>query len=102
MLFETIFVSIFVVAWLLCGFLPWLVLSVATKGEAGLASLPLCLFAAVVSGIAVPVMGANGGSGIWMSMVAAVAVPSLLLALRRLSLQGTTTATNATKEHQTK
>lgn len=87
MLFEAIFISIFVGAWLLCGFVPWLALSVATRGEAGLLNLLLCLFAAVVAGLAVPVAGANGRPGIWISLVAAVVIPSLLLGLRRLSLQ---------------
>ena len=90
MLFEFIFVGLFVVAWLICGFVPWLVLSVFTHGRAGLVNLPLSLFAAVVAGLAIPVLGLTGESGIWLSVVAAVAVPSLLLGLRRLSLHHST------------
>lgn len=86
MLFELIFVSLFVAAWLICGFVPWLALSVRTRGGAGLVNLPLCLFAAVVAGLAAPLLGMTGVLGIWISVAAAVAVPSLLLGLRRLSL----------------
>ncbi|MEP7215972.1 MAG: hypothetical protein ABI782_06930 [Anaerolineaceae bacterium] len=91
MLFEFIFVGLFVVAWLICGFVPWLALSVFTHGRAGLVNLPLSLFAALVAGLAVPVFGLTGESGIWLSVAAAVAVPSFLLGLRRLSVHGSTT-----------
>ncbi len=102
MLFDLIFLSIFVVAWLICGFAPWLVLSIATRGEAGLINLPLCLFAAVVAGFAVPVFGANGVAGLWISLLAAVAVPSILLALRRFSLHHPASTPTASQEHTTK
>lgn len=85
-MFTLIFVSLFVAAWLFLGLVPWLVLSVATRGNAGLANLPLCLFAGVVGGLAVPLFGKDDATGIWLSMVAALAVPSVLLAARRLSL----------------
>jgi hypothetical protein len=84
--FTLIFVSLFVISWLLLGFIPWLALSVATRGNAGLANLPLCLFAAVVSGLAVPLLGKNDFAGIWLSGVAAIVAPSLLLAARRFSM----------------
>lgn len=102
MLFEIIFVSVFVFAWLICGFAPWLVNSVATRGQAGLGNLPLCLLAAVVAGTALPALGANGLSGIWMSLVAAVAVPSLLLAFRRIALRRPAPAPISNQEQQTK
>ncbi len=85
-MFTLIFVSLFVAAWMLMGLIPWMVLSVATRGNAGLVNLPLCLFAGVVGGLAVPVLGKDDAAGIWLSMLAAVCVPSLLLAARRLSL----------------
>ncbi len=85
-MFTLIFVSLYVVSWLVLGFLPWLALSVATRGNAGLANLPLCLFAAVVAGLAVPLLGKDDMAGIWLSGVAAVTVPSLLLAARRFSM----------------
>lgn len=85
MLFDVIFVSLFVAGWLVCAFLPWLVVSVATRGNAGLANLPLCLFAGLVAALAVP-MGFNGAGGLRMSFGAAVVVPSLLLGVRRFSM----------------
>jgi hypothetical protein len=84
-LFDAIFISLFVLGWLICGFLPWLALSVGTRGDAGLGYLPLCLFTAVVAGIAVPVLGLNDGRGLWVSFVVAFAAPSLLLAAARYS-----------------
>jgi hypothetical protein len=82
--FTLIFGGAFVAAWLVCGFVPWLALSVATRGGAGLAQLPLCLFAGLVAGLAVPILGMNGAGGIWFSFIAALGVPVLLLAARRL------------------
>lgn len=85
-MFTLIFGSAFVMAWLICGFVPWLALSVATRGHAGLGQLPLCLFAGLVAGLAVPILGMNGRNGIWLSFLTATAVPILLLVARRLSL----------------
>lgn len=98
MVFEAIFVGIFVVAWLICGFLPWLILSVVTRGNAGLINLPLSLFTAVVAGVAVPVFGANGVGGIWLSLVLAVTAPSFLLWVRRLSLHHTVPGNGTSQE----
>lgn len=86
MLFDLIFVGLFVAGWLVCAFLPWLALSVATRGAAGLVNLPLCLFAGVVAALTVPLIGFNGSGGLRLSFVAAVLVPSLLLAARRFSM----------------
>jgi len=85
-MFEAIFITLFVAAWLFCGFVPWLAFSVATRGNAGLGYLPLSMFAGVVAGMAVPLLGADDASGIWLSMVAAAAVPAGLLTLKRFSL----------------
>ncbi|MGH2628895.1 MAG: hypothetical protein ACRDHY_19830, partial [Anaerolineales bacterium] len=85
MLFETIFGSLFVAGWLICGFLPWLAVSVATRGNAGLGMLPLCLFAGAVGGLGVPLLLNDGWVGVWLSFVAAVAVPALLMAVRKIA-----------------
>jgi hypothetical protein len=82
MLFDVIFVSLFVAGWLLCGYLPWFIWSLATRGNAGLQYLPLCLFAAVVAGLAVPVLGFDGWWGMLASFLLAMAVPAILLAIR--------------------
>jgi hypothetical protein len=84
--FTLIFIGLFASAWLLLGLAPWLVVSVATRGNAGLGNLPLCMFAGLVGGLAVPLLGKDDLAGIWLSMAAAVVVPSLLLAARRMSL----------------
>lgn len=84
-MYTAIFLSLIVAAWLLLGFLPWLAWSVATRGQAGLGMLPLCLFGALVAGLAVPVLGKDDGMGMVISGVAAVAAPTLLLVARRLS-----------------
>ncbi len=86
MTFENIFVALFLFAWLFCGFVPWLVSSVLSRGNAGLAYLPLSMFAAVVAGLAVPMLGKDDAAGIWLSFGAALAAPSLLLGARRFSL----------------
>ncbi len=85
MLFDAIFLSLFVLGWLICGFLPWLVLSVGTRGDAGLGYLPLCLLTSVVAGVAIPVLGLNDGRGLLVSFAVAFAAPSLLLAVARYS-----------------
>ncbi|MEO9254931.1 MAG: hypothetical protein ABI305_05290 [Tepidiformaceae bacterium] len=85
MLYAAIFLTIFVAGWLICAFLPWLVLSVVTRGNAGLVYLPLSLFTGVVAGLAVPLIGLNDMTGLILSFVAAMAVPSLLLVVAHFS-----------------
>lgn len=86
MLFELIFVSLYLAGWLICGFLPWLAVSVATRGHAGLPMLPLCLFAGVVGGLSVPVLVRQDAAGLVLSFIAAAVVPSGLMAAQRLAL----------------
>ena len=90
MLFALIFLSLFVLGWMVCAFLPWLAVSVATRGNAGLGMLPLCLFAGVVAGLAVPLLINDGWPGLWMSFGAALVVPSVLMAVRRFALPALT------------
>lgn len=87
MLFTFIFVSLYVMGWCFFAFLPWLAFSIATRGHAGLAMLPLCLFAGVVAGLALPVLGADSVAGFWLSFVAAAAVSLILLTVRRATLR---------------
>ena len=88
MLFDAIFLGLFVSGWAAIGGLPWLALSVTTRGEAGLQYLPLCMFTGVVAGLAVTVAGLDDRNGIWISFILALVAPSLLLAARRFSLRG--------------
>jgi hypothetical protein len=89
-LFALIFLSLFVLGWLVCSFLPWLAVSVATRGNAGLGMLPLCLFAGVVAGLAVPLLINDGWPGVWMSFGAALVVPAGLMAIRRMAVPALT------------
>ena len=86
MLFNAIFLAIFFSAWAICGFIPWLAVSAVTRGNAGLGMLPLCIFAGIIAGPAVPILGLDNVAGIWVSLLAAIAVPAALLAIRRYSL----------------
>lgn len=86
MLFELIFVSLFVAGWLACGFAPWLAVSVATRGHAGLHMLPVCLFGGVVGGLAVPILIRQDLAGLWLSFAAAILLPSGLIATQRLAM----------------
>lgn len=85
-LFDVIFLGLFIAGWMLTGVVPWMVVSVASRGHAGLLNLPLCLFAAVAGGLLVPIVGFTGPGGIWLSFGAALLVPAGLMAARRLSL----------------
>lgn len=85
-MFDLLFVTLFVTAWSICGIVPWLVLSIATRGNAGLIYLPLSIFAANVGGMAVPVLGMDNGTGIGVSFLVALAVSTGILIARRISL----------------
>ncbi len=85
-MFDLIFISLFVVGWALTAMIPWVVLSVATKGRAGLWFLPFCVFVGVVAGLAIPILGRDDVAGIWLSFGAALVFPAALLAARRFSL----------------
>jgi hypothetical protein len=85
-MFDLIFVTLFVAGWSICGIVPWLALSIATRGQAGLIYLPLTIFAANVGGMAVPVLGLDTGRGMAVSFLVALAVPTALLIARRMSL----------------
>ncbi len=83
MLFTLLFVTLYVLGWLALGFVPWLVLSVFTRGHAGLRYLPLSMGAGVVGGLAVPILFRDDGLGLILSFVVALVLPTLLLAIPR-------------------
>ena len=85
MLFEAIFVTLYVLGWLALGFVPWLVLSVITRGNAGLRYLPLSMLTGVVGGLAVPLLIRDDGLGLILSFVAALVLPALVLGIRRVT-----------------
>lgn len=85
MLFALVFVTLYALGWLALGFAPWLALSVATRGHAGLRLLPACLAAGVIGGLVVPLLIRDDGLGIALSFAAAFVLPCLLLAAARLA-----------------
>ena len=86
MLFYLLFITLYVLGWLALGFLPWLALSVITRGNAGLRYLPLSMGAGVVGGLVVPFIR-DDELGLILSFVVALALPTLLLAAQRLALR---------------
>lgn len=84
MLFDALFVGLFVLGWLACGTLAWLVGSVLTRGNAGIITLPLAGFAAVAGGLVVPFLGFTGIGGLAGSFVAASALAALVTFARIL------------------
>lgn len=86
-MFTAIFLSLIVAGWLVLAFVPWLAWSVATRGNAGLGNLPLCLFAGVVGGLAVPLLIRDDEWGLLLSGGMAALLPLGLLVARRLARQ---------------
>lgn len=84
MLFDALFITLFVIGWLALGFVPWLILSVATRGNAGMRYLLPSMAAGVIGGLAVPLFR-DDGLGLGLSFVVAFAFPTLLLTARRIS-----------------
>ena len=84
MLFDALFITLFVIGWLALGFLPWLVMSVATRGNAGIRYLLPSMAAGVVGGLAVS-FARDDGLGLILSFVVAFVFPTLLLTARRIS-----------------
>lgn len=78
MLFDALFIGLFVLGWFACGTLAWLVGSVATRGNAGLGTLPLAGVAAVAGGLVVPFVGFTGVGGLAGSFVAATGFAALV------------------------
>jgi hypothetical protein len=84
-LFDPIVGAIFIGFWMTLGIVPWLVASILTRGSAGLALLPICMLAGAAGGMLVPFLGFTNVSGIWLSFLAAVALPGFLMAARRFA-----------------
>ena len=85
MLFEAIFITLYVLGWLALGFVPWLVLSVITRGNAGLRYLPLSMLTGVVGGLAVPLLVRDDGLGLILSFVVALVLPTVVLCIQRVT-----------------
>jgi hypothetical protein len=86
-LFDVIFLSLFLLGWLACAYVPWLALSIATRGQAGMILLPICLFTGVVGAMAVPVLGFDGAGGLKASFLVAFLSSGALLGIARFAHQ---------------
>lgn len=94
MLFTLIFGGMFVIGWSLCGLVPWVIASMATRGNAGLSLLPLCLFAANVAAVTVPLVGFDGSGGLQASFAVAFVASAALMLVRRFALGSLGVATH--------
>jgi hypothetical protein len=84
-LFDAIALTFLVLAWLALGAVPWIVLSVRMRGEAGFPLLAACCALGVVGGLLVPLAGLRGWTGVLVSLAAALSLAGLaLLALIRV------------------
>lgn len=90
MWFDVVFVSLFLAGWLAFALVPWLIVSIRTRGEAGLLNLGLCLLAGVVAALLLPLLGMDDFTGLWLSFAAAFLASAALLAARRFSLHAPT------------
>lgn len=95
MSFDALALSALLGGWMLCGVVPWLVLSISTRGDAGLIFLPVSMAVAVLAALLVPLLGATDVTGLWLSFLAALAGPALFLAARRYSLGASRLASRA-------
>jgi len=82
MLFDALFLGLLVGGWTLCGALAWLFWSAATRGDAGLLSLPLAVFASVSGGLLIPFLGLRDELGVGVSFAAGGGLAFLVVGAR--------------------
>ena len=80
MLFDAIFFTLFFLAWLLLGLLPWLAWSVRRRAFGAIWALPFALLGGAGGGVLVPLAGLQSGAGVGVSMITALAGGALLCA----------------------
>ena len=73
MLFEAIFLALFLATWGVLGGLGWVWLSVRRRAVGAIFALPAALLGAMGGGAATPLLGLDDGLGIGVSMVTAAA-----------------------------
>ena len=66
------FIILFLLIWCIVGLIPWTVAAVTSRGRGSLLLLPIVLLAAVAAGIIVPLTGAKGVTGFWISLITAL------------------------------
>ncbi len=70
-LFNAIFLTLFLLTWGLEALLPWLVLGFRRRGEGALWALPFGLLGGAGGGALAPLLGLTDGSGIALSLITA-------------------------------
>lgn len=84
--FDAIALTLLIAGWMVFGAIPWLVLSMVSRGNAGLAFLPVAMLTGVIGALVVPVVGATGLTGLLVSFPVALTASAALLAARTISL----------------
>ncbi len=72
MLFDAIFLALFVGAWLLLSLLSWITLSMRRRAYGALWAAPFAALGGVAGGVLVPLAGLDNALGIGVSMIAAL------------------------------
>lgn len=73
MLFEAIFLALFLLTWGVLGGVGWVWLSVRRRAVGAIFALPAALLGALGGGAATPLLGLDDGLGIGVSMITAAA-----------------------------
>ena len=81
MLFDAIFLTLFLLTWATLGALAWIALSLRRRAVGALFALPCALLGAIGGGAATPLLGLDDGTGIAVSMLTALAGGLLLCRL---------------------
>lgn len=66
------FVIIFLLIWAVIGSIPWAVAAIRMRGRGALPLLPIVIMSAILAGIIVPLAGAKGKTGFWISLPTAL------------------------------
>ncbi len=77
MLFNVIFLILFVAAWSLLAMLSWIALSVPRRAQGALWAAPFAFLGGIGGGALVPLAGLDDEVGIGVSMIAAVVCSAL-------------------------
>ena len=67
------FILLFLLVWSIVGLIPWTVAAITSRGRGSLLLLPIVILAAIAAGIIVPLTGARGVTGFWISLITALA-----------------------------
>jgi hypothetical protein len=66
------FIILFLLVWSIIGLIPWTVAAITSRGRGSLLLLPIVILAAIAAGIIVPLTGAKGVTGFWISLITAL------------------------------